>query len=178
MLLGLTCCPCSRYHGLVPWQDPPPVMRKANELLELLPGLFDIERVQNLYPLSRSENRNRVLLQEVQLYNVLLSTISSSLQRLIACMQGRERLDVDTDEFSRQVYEGKVPGEWMRVSMPCDEPLMAYMKKLNDGVDFFNKWIRAGIPSAFWLPAFFFPQVSMLFGLLSRRIRGLVSIWV
>uniref|UniRef100_A0A7S1HP28 EF-hand domain-containing protein n=2 Tax=Hemiselmis andersenii TaxID=464988 RepID=A0A7S1HP28_HEMAN len=142
----------------VPWQDPIVMTKKAAALLEMVPGLFNVDEVEKAYPLVRSENRNRVLLQELQLHNVLTRAVKNSLKRLMACMQGQERLDVATDKVAKDVFYGRVPDEWMKHSLPSQKPLMAFLRHLSASNTFFQKWVRAGIPSAFWLPAFFFPQ--------------------
>ena len=144
--------------GATPWLESEPNIKAAKQLLKLLPPAFDVAEVQKVYPLTRTENRNRVLIQELQLHNVLTGVVRSTLERLIACMQGDERLDSATDAVARSVYEGSIPDEWIRHSFPSDKPLLSYMRLLAAASAFFQKWVRAGIPSAFWMPAFFFPQ--------------------
>ncbi len=100
----------------------------------------------------------RILLQEIQLYNQLLTQIKGTLDTLVACMQGLQTFDVSTDEFAHSVYTGQVPHAWLRSSYPTELPLMPYLRHLSEGVAYFAKWMRAGTPTAFWLPAFFFPR--------------------
>ena len=56
---------------------------------------------------------------------------------------------------------GKVPEHWLAKSFPSLKPLGPYVREVIDRCDFFARWLAAGPPVAFWLPAFFFTQAFL-----------------
>ncbi len=128
-----------------------------NQLLTQIKGPH-IHTYIHTYTHTYIHTYTRILLQEIQLYNQLLTQIKGSLNALVACMQGLQRFDASTDEFAHSLHTGQVPHAWRRASYPTELPLMPYLRHVSEGVAYFAKWMRAGTPAAFWLPAFFFPR--------------------
>ena len=150
--------PTGELAGDEPWLRSDAVSKTAAQILGMLPVEFDLAEVQKAYPLTRSESRNRVLIQELSLHNELSNVVRNTLHWLMSCLKGDERMDVAMEELAKQIYHGQVPAEWMKKSFPSEKPLMSFIRLLESASTFFQKWVRAGTPTAFWLPAFFFPQ--------------------
>ena len=56
-------------------------------------------------------------------------------------------------------FSVKVPATWTKVAYPSLKPLKPWFADfLKRTVGFMQKWIDHGIPSAFWISGFFFPQ--------------------
>lgn len=57
----------------------------------------------------------------------------------------------------------QVPKLWSRVAYPSLKPLASWVKDYHARVAFMRTWLQEGVPKCFWLPGFFFPQVSVYF---------------
>ncbi len=99
-------------------------------------------------------------LQELGRFNVLLSTIRSSLVALGQAVKGLALMSDELDAVGRALFDGKVPALWLRRSFPSLKPLGSYIKEVLERVAFFSDWITKGAPPVFWISGFFFIQVS------------------
>lgn len=64
------------------------LLQMKDSIYNVLPDLFDIETVQEKYPVSYSESMNTVLLQEMERFNTLLEEMKHSLTLLEKAVQG------------------------------------------------------------------------------------------
>lgn len=55
------------------------------------------------------------------------------------------------------MYNNMVPNAFSKVGPLSLKPLASWINDLNDRINFIGKWIRDGMPPAFWLSGFFFP---------------------
>ena len=69
-------------------------------------------------------------------------------------------MSADVEAVHSALMNDQVPQGWAKVGYPSLLPLGAWLKDLQARVAFFQSWLRRGQPTAFWLAAFFFPQVS------------------
>lgn len=70
-------------------------------------------------------------------------------------------MSASMEAMCSSLLRDEVPGYWAQVGYPSLLPLGPWLKDLQARVAFFQSWLRRGQPPAFWLAAFFFPQVSM-----------------
>merc|ERR1712167_259857 len=56
------------------------------------------------------------------------------------------------------VFDQRVPDVWTPRSYPSLKPLNAWFKDLVQRLDFLINWVDNGVPQAFWISGFFFPQ--------------------
>ncbi|TRZ01398.1 hypothetical protein DNTS_018422, partial [Danionella cerebrum] len=118
----------------------------ANDILSKLPGNFDTESALLKYPVCYEESMNTVLVQEMQRYNNLCSTIRVSLQNLIKAIKGLVVMDAELEAIAGSLLVGKVPEKWAKCSYPSLKPLGSY------------EWYETQKPHVFWLSGFFFTQ--------------------
>jgi dynein heavy chain len=131
------------------------------DLLERVPGPYDLEPVMKAYPVTYSESMNTVLQQEIGRYNGLLAVMQYSLKLVRKALVGQVVMSEDLDAVSSSMYDLQVPEMWMSKGYPSLMPLTGWSNDLIQRLDFLNKWIENGIPVHFWLPGFFFPQAFL-----------------
>uniref|UniRef100_A0A4W4ELT1 Uncharacterized protein n=1 Tax=Electrophorus electricus TaxID=8005 RepID=A0A4W4ELT1_ELEEL len=119
----------------------------SNDILSKLPENFNIESALAKYPVLYEESMNTVLVQEMERYNNLCSTIRVSLQSLLKAIKG--------------LLVGKVPEKWAKRSYPSLKPLGSYITDLLARLKFLRDWYDTTKPHVFWLSGFFFTQAFL-----------------
>jgi dynein heavy chain, axonemal len=99
-----------------------------------------------------------VLLQEIERFNKLLTTMNNSLISLSRAIQGLEIMSQELDNMYNAFMKNRVPPNWVAVAYPSLKPLSTWIIDLIKRIEFMRKWCQEGHPSCFWLPGFFFPH--------------------
>lgn len=68
-------------------------------------------------------------------------------------------MSADVEAVYTALLNDKVPQQWTKLAYLSLLPLADWLQDLQARVAFFHSWLRRGQPTAFWLAAFFFPQV-------------------
>lgn len=84
--------------------------------------------------------------------------IKDTLANLLKTLSGAQVASSKTEKLFESVLLGTVPEVWKSISYPSMKSLSSYVADLCQRITFFNQWVAEGHPSAFWFPAFFFPQ--------------------
>jgi dynein heavy chain len=144
----------------------------AADVANRLPSIFDIEAVQNTYPRRYDESMNTVLAQECGYYNKMIAVLQRTLPELRKAMKGLVVLSPELESIANAMVTQRVPEPWggSGVSYPCLKPLTGWINEFFDRLNFLQEWIDDGIPVAFWLPGFYFPQ-AFLTGALQNYAR-------
>lgn len=99
-----------------------------------------------------------VLLQEIQKFNTLLSTITRTLTDLGKAIDGDIVMSSELDATYNALLNNQVPKLWEKVAYPSLKPLASWIIDLKDRVQFMAKWLKEGHPFCYWISGFFFPQ--------------------
>lgn len=134
------------------------VIEKCKASLEKLPQLFDVEKCCRMRPVLFEESMNTVLQQEILRFNRLLSVVRNSLSNVIKAIDGTVSMNNDLNEVFNKVVTNKIPNVWTKFSYPSLKPLASYLLDFIERLNFIQKWIDNGAPSAFWISGFFFTQ--------------------
>lgn len=133
----------------------------AAQIEAQLPGPFDLEAVVAAYPVSYAESMHTVLAQEVERFNKLLVVMRQSLALVQRGLKGLVVLSQELEAMGDALYDQKVPQVWEAKAYPSLKPLGAWVADLLERLSFLDRWVSKGLPAAFWLSGFFFPQGFM-----------------
>jgi dynein heavy chain len=128
----------------------------AADVLSKLPAAFDMAEAEVKYPVMFEESMNTVLCQELVKYNRLINKIKGSLVSVRKAIKGLVVMSAELDELSGQLFFGKIPALWLKVSYGSLKPLAGYYNDLLKRIEFFEKWLKTAPPVVFWLSGFFF----------------------
>ncbi|XP_067685210.1 dynein axonemal heavy chain 3-like [Haliotis asinina] len=142
----------------------------ASDILSKIPPDFNLEDVQNKYPVRYEESMNTVLVQELIRFNRLIRVVRQSLQDIRKAIKGMVVMSAELEDVFDSMMVGKVPGMWAAKSYPSLKPLGSYITDLLARLQFFKDWIFSGIPTVFWISGFYFTQ-SFLTGVLQNYAR-------
>ena len=96
-----------------------------------------------------------VLVQEIQRYNVLLETMTESIEELTAGIMGEKVITDRLDKMMRDMNDNKVPIEWSNAYFSL-KPLASWFEDLIKRYEFFTGWVKTQ-PHVFMIGYFTFP---------------------
>ena len=117
---------------------------------------------------------NTVLLQELGRFNNLIVLITGSLKRLISALEGIAVFTADLEKMAESLTKNVIPQIWLERSYPSLKSLSGYIRDFQQRLKTMSDWIDNGIPKAFWISAFYFPQ-SFLTGKSAKFISGTIT---
>jgi hypothetical protein len=95
-----------------------------------------MEMVMKKFPVSYAESLNTVLVQEIEQFNKLLSTIYSNLETLLKAIRGLVVMSPALEAISNSLVVGKVPASWAKISYPSLKPLASYVVDFLERIKF------------------------------------------
>ncbi|XP_076646459.1 dynein axonemal heavy chain 1 [Halictus rubicundus] len=148
----------------------------AEDMLSEMPGTFDLVAMQTKYPVLYEESFNTVLLQEAIRYNGLLVVVKTSLTDLLKALKGLVVMSELLETVANSLYNNRIPKVWQDKGYPSLKPLGAWFLDLKDRITFLRSWEANGIPAAFWISGFYFPQAFLTGTLQNYARKHVVSI--
>jgi len=98
------------------------------------------------------------LVQEMQRFNLLLKKLKSTLRDLQKAVKGTIVMTADLDEMFTSFLNNVQPGIWSSANYLSLKPLASWYEDMILRVEFFREWVENGVPNAYWISSFFFPQ--------------------
>nr|WAW84827.1 axonemal dynein heavy chain 1 [Halisarca dujardinii] len=152
------------------------VEKTAKGILEKVPKPIPLDPVAEKFPVKYEESMNTVLVQEVIRYSRLLTVIHQSSSDLLKALKGLVVMSQSLETMADSLYNNTVPELWADKAYPSLKPLASWVLDLIDRMSFIQKWISDGIPSAFWISGFFFPQAFLTGTLQNFARKEVISI--
>eukprot|EP00931_Biecheleriopsis_adriatica_P047279 TRINITY_DN27231_c0_g1_i1.p1 TRINITY_DN27231_c0_g1~~TRINITY_DN27231_c0_g1_i1.p1 ORF type:complete len:845 (-),score=153.28 TRINITY_DN27231_c0_g1_i1:29-2395(-) len=109
------------------------------------------------------------LSQEMARFNILLAQMTSTLKQLQKAVKGIIVMTGELDDMFNSLLNNAVPDIWTKggIGYPCLKPLNSWFEDMILRFDFFRDWVEGGIPIAYWISSFYFPQ-----GFLTSVLQG------
>ena len=146
------------------------VRERAVEILKKLPEAFDVDDVRMRHPNKLEESLNSVLHQELMRFNNLLNIARTSMKNLKDAIDGNAVMTNEIEIMLQSVYDNKTPEKIAKVSYPSMMPFSSWINDFLKKIEFLQNWIDNGIPTTFWISAFYFTH-SFLTGILQNYAR-------
>ena len=112
---------------------------KISGILQQVPELFELEK-------DLKEILKLVLDQELQKYNLLISTMVETLQAALNVIDGKSLVTNDIEDFIDAIVGGEIPEPWQDVAYPTMEDLDGFLADLKERTDFLRDWKVNGPP--------------------------------
>jgi dynein heavy chain len=114
-----------------------------------------------------------VLLQEVDRFEVLVKKMFAQLGDLRKAIKGEIGMSQALDELGTSLFNGQLPGAWVKFSPQTQKPLGSWMDHLMRRHSQYDDWTAKGEPIVFWFSGFHIPE-SLLSAIVqtSSRRRG------
>nr|XP_034195945.1 dynein heavy chain 1, axonemal-like [Osmia lignaria] len=148
----------------------------AEDMLSEIPQIFDLFTLQTKYPVLYEESFNTVLLQEAIRYNGLLHVVKTTLMDLLKALKGLVVMSGQLETLFTSLYNNRIPQIWQDKGYPSLKPLGSWFLDLKDRIAFLKSWEEDGIPAAFWISGFYFPQAFLTGTLQNFARKHIVSI--
>ncbi|OQR90219.1 dynein heavy chain [Thraustotheca clavata] len=133
------------------------ILGVLQNLKDKVPDTFDLALVKlNISTRSDPDALKTVLVQELERYNKLLSTIKSSLVALEKGIQGLVVITPELEAIYQAMLIGAVPKAWS-FCYPSLKPLGSWTMELEQRVDQMRHWANNSMPVVFWLSGFTYP---------------------
>lgn len=146
------------------------IIEMVREIQQKLPANFDIELVQQKFPIDYNESMNTVLVQEMERFNILLQEIRTSCKDLHDGILGKIVMTPMLEQVAAALVLCKIPSSWMKKSYPSLKSVGSYIKDFVKRLNFLQTWFECGKPSSFWLSGFYFTQ-AFLTGVMQNYAR-------
>ncbi|XP_018400014.1 PREDICTED: dynein heavy chain 8, axonemal [Cyphomyrmex costatus] len=134
------------------------VARQAKEMLEKVPGLYDMFEVkERLHAMDHTAPMNIFLKQEIDRIQMVIKLVRVMLKDLLLAIEGVIIMSEELRDALDNIYDARIPKIWKARSWESAS-LGFWFTELLERNQQFSTWLQSGRPSKFWMTGFFNPQ--------------------
>lgn len=128
----------------------------ATDILAKIPEAIDVAQLRKHLGVPTPEQV--VLLQELERWNVLVSTMAESLQDLRRALKGEIGTSDALDALADALFNGRIPAMWRRLAPDTEKPLGSWMAHFDRRHAQYEDWMENGEPKVMWLSGLHIPE--------------------
>jgi dynein heavy chain len=137
----------------------------AREIIESVPELFDVFKIQTELT-DKSESGNLtpaevVLVQELDRFNILLSTMLRTLNLLLKALVGEVGMSAELDEVGQALFNASIPPSWRTKAPRTKMNLANWMSHFHRRAAQYKAWCSHGEPKVMWLSGLHIPETYL-----------------
>jgi dynein heavy chain len=112
----------------------------ASDILKRIPDVYDLDKLKKKYGLEVTPTQV-VLLQELERFNKLISTIQKSLTTLKKALKGEVGMSNELDELAKALYNGQLPTMWRKLAPATKKTLGNWMDHFFKRNNQYTSWV-------------------------------------
>ncbi|CAH0394939.1 unnamed protein product [Bemisia tabaci] len=137
------------------------LISQVRDLSEKLVRPFDVVKIRSSYKMVVTPSAT-VLLQELNVFNLLLKVMSSTLTSLQKALDGETSLSEYLEQISVDILSNRIPDEWCKYSPMNSKSLSGWIQHFERRKLQFLDWSVRGDPVVIWLSGLFTPQAYII----------------
>lgn len=115
----------------------------AADIIKRIPEQYDTQKVWKKFGGEAISPTSVVLLQELDRFNHLTSTMLKSLSTLRRALKGEVGMSNELDDLSRALYNGQLPPMWRRLAPATKKNLATWMDHFLRRNQLYSGWVRS-----------------------------------
>ncbi len=112
----------------------------ASDILKKLPKVIDLDKIRKKYGLEVSPT-TVVLLQELERFNKLISSMYKSLTTLKRALKGEVGMSNELDDLARSLFNGQLPAMWRKLAPATKKTLGNWMDHFEKRYNQYEFWV-------------------------------------
>ncbi|EZA57210.1 Dynein heavy chain 10, axonemal [Ooceraea biroi] len=132
----------------------------AKEILSKIPVPYDMTKVKKNFGVAATPTAI-VLFQELERFNILIRTMTRTLNQLRKAIVGEIGMDAVLDNISVALYNGTLPKEWAKLAPDTRKNLAGWMDHFRKRIDQYTNWSGANEPVVLWLSGLHVPETYL-----------------
>lgn len=129
----------------------------AGDVLKRCPALFETLYIAKNIGGPPSPTQV-VLLQELDRWNHLVNTMTTSLRELQKALKGEIGMSQQLDDLAQSLYNGQIPANWRSLAPQTMKNLGSWMNHFERRYQQYTNWVAKGEPVVMWLSGLHIPE--------------------
>ncbi|XP_045466201.1 dynein axonemal heavy chain 10 [Harmonia axyridis] len=132
----------------------------ANDVLKKIPDEYEIWKVKRAFQRVMSPTII-VLLQELERFNKLITTMRRTLQQLQKALAGEIGMDSILDNVAYSLFNGQLPDPWRKLAPATCKNLGGWMEHFESRQAQYFQWSTTGEPPVLWISGLHIPETYL-----------------
>ncbi|KAJ8924399.1 hypothetical protein NQ315_007195, partial [Exocentrus adspersus] len=132
----------------------------ASDILKKIPEVYEIWKVRKYFQRMMSPTVI-VLLQELERFNKLISTMKRTLLQLQKALAGEIGMDSILDNVAYSLFNGQLPNIWRKLAPATCKNLGGWMEYFEMRQQQYFSWSTTGEPTVLWISGLHIPETYL-----------------